>query len=310
MEFVSHLLSERNASINTANGYVQDISQFIAFRWGTESTSPFNWRRVSAEDARSFLMAFSAQGATATTVRRKLSALRTFFFHLQREHLVDFNPFCGMRGPKKPITLPKVLSAEETARLLSSPIMALNEISRTPHGVTVAERHSLLRDAALLEVLYSTGGRISEIISLSWKDVNLSTGGVVVDGKGGKQRLCILGKPALNALAELRAAVSKRWPEGESPDNFIFRSERGGQFSSRDAERRMKIWLGAAGLSQDITPHKLRHSFATHLLDSGADLRSVQEMLGHSSLATTQIYTHVSVGRLKKEMCQHPRSKE
>ena len=160
-----------------------------------------------------------------------------------------------------------------------------------------------------VESLYSTGCRISEAVSLTWGQINFETGGVIVTGKGSKQRLCILGKPARKALRTLRAAADELFPDGGAPATNVFLNERGAVFRPREAQRRMKKWLAAADLPADLSPHKLRHSFATHLLDAGADLRSVQEMLGHSSLATTQIYTHVSVEHLKDEyMKAHPRA--
>ena len=144
---------------------------------------------------------------------------------------------------------------------------------------------------------------------MDWGQIEFETGGVIVMGKGAKQRLCILGSHALHALRALRAQAAEMWPDGDSDATRIFLNERGLPFRPRDAQRRMKHWLTVAGLPEDLTPHKLRHSFATHLLDAGADLRSVQEMLGHASLSSTQIYTHVSVERLKDEYAKaHPRA--
>jgi integrase/recombinase XerC len=170
-------------------------------------------------------------------------------------------------------------------------------------------RRDYLRDRAVFEVLYSTGCRISEAVGLRWGDVDLDRGTAIVTGKGNKDRLVILGKPALAALIELRSDLMAESAVFAAGGAAIFRSARGKVLSPRVIERRMKVYLAESGLSADVTPHKLRHSFATHMLDAGADLRGVQEMLGHTSLSTTQIYTHVSVERLKDVIAgAHPRS--
>jgi integrase/recombinase XerC len=193
--------------------------------------------------------------------------------------------------------LPKTLSADDVKAFLNAPAaeFAAKRISRI----------EFLRDKALFEFLYSTGCRISEALSVKWGDVDFSRGSLVVTGKGSKQRLVILGKPAVAALREYAAES----PDASSGAPVFIASKKDGAMSPRLAERRMKRYLEVAGLPGDLTPHKLRHSFATHLLDAGADLRSVQEMLGHSSLSTTQIYTHVSVERLKDVYAaSHPRA--
>jgi len=307
--FRRYLLAEKNSSEHTADGYVQDISQFAAFRWGADAASPFPWSRAVPEDARSFLMSFAREGARPTTVRRKLASLRAFYRFLLRESICEASPFAGLHGPKIPKPLPKVLTVEEAAAFLNAPRDELAERRRSGRLPSPAEEYSLLRDAALFETLYSTGCRISEVTPLAWRQIGFSNGAVIVTGKGRKQRLCILGKPALNALRELRSAAESLFPSDSGDDSNVFLSERGHPFTPREAERRMKRHLARAGLPADLTPHKLRHSFATHLLDGGADLRSVQEMLGHSSLATTQVYTHVSIGRLRDVYHHsHPRA--
>ncbi len=307
--FRAHLLAERNASALTAAGYEQDIAQFAAFRWGDGGTAPFPWGRVTAEDARGFLMAFAQEGARPATTRRKLASLRSFFTFLVREGLTPRNPFLGLRGPKLPKPLPKVLTVEEVKRFLAAPLDDLRARRRAGLAVTPLDVYVRLRDAALFETLYSTGCRISEVTPLVWRQIDFANGGVVVTGKGAKQRLCILGKPARKALQAARAQAATLWPDGDGDAVALFLNDHGLPLTPREVERRMKVWLAYADLPSDLSPHKLRHSFATHLLDSGADLRSVQEMLGHSSLATTQIYTHVSIERLKDEyMKAHPRA--
>lgn len=309
MRFRSYLLAERNASMLTISGYEQDLAQFAAFRWGETISGPFVWRQVTPEDARSFLMRFAADRARPTTTRRKLASLRSFYRFLMREELIDFNPFSGIRGPKLSKPLPKVLSIDEVRRLVKAPGEDLAQRRRQKIETAPLDVYAHFRDAALFEALYSTGCRISEMTRLSWGQIDFETGGVIVTGKGSKQRLCILGKPALKALRRLRESATNLFPDGGADWSHAFLNEHGKNFCPREAQRRMKKWLAFADLPTDLTPHKLRHSFATHLLDAGADLRSVQEMLGHSSLATTQIYTHVSIEHLKDVyMKAHPRA--
>ncbi len=307
--FLSFLLSERNSSRHTADGYLQDIGQFAVFRWGVEAEVPFPWDSVTQEDARSFLMDFAKDGAKATTTRRKLASLRTFFRWLSREGVIGTNPFSALRGPRLAKALPKVLSVDEADRFLSAPLKRIDELKASASPRKMVEMFACICDAALYEALYSTGCRIAEMLALTWGEIDFSGGSVIVTGKGSKQRLCIFGSRALDALRRLRSATDSFIPGGGESDRPVFQNSRGNSLSARDVERRMKKWLSYAALPADITPHKLRHSFATHLLDAGADLRSVQEMLGHSSLATTQIYTHVSVERLKDEFAKaHPRA--
>ena len=306
--FEAHLLAEKNASALTAKVYLQDIAQFAAFRWGLESAPPFEWAKATPEDARAFLMAFAQGKAKASTTRRKLASLRTFYRWLAREGMVERNPFSMLHGPRLAKPLPKVLSAEEVDRFLAAPVEELARLKGSRPPAKREDTFACVRDSALFETLYSTGCRISEVLPLTWREIDFANGSVIVTGKGEKQRLCILGSRAVKALHSLRRAADAAF-DGGGAGLHVFANAKGAQMSSREAERRMKKWLAAADLPQDLSPHKLRHSFATHLLDAGADLRSVQEMLGHSSLATTQIYTHVSIERLKDEYAKaHPRA--
>ena len=299
--FESYLLAERNVSVHTRDGYLSDLAQFVSHKWGPAADPPFPWLAVGETDARTFLTLFTKEAALATTVRRKLSALRTFFRYLQREHEIIDNPFAGLKGPRKAKTLPKVLSIPEVTRFLERPRRDLAE-------KTIA-RYPALRDSALFEFLYSTGCRISEAIAVTWGEIDFSRGTVIVTGKGSKDRLVILGSKAVAALQELRDEITARRSDLSGDGSDVFLSDQLAKISSRFVERRMKRYLAEEGLPTDLSPHKLRHSFATHLLDAGADLRSVQEMLGHASLSTTQIYTHVSVEHLKDEYAKsHPRA--
>jgi len=296
-----HLAAERGVSENTLKSYLIDIGQLVASKWGADTPAPFAWGEFGDDDARRYLKAFSGDGARATTVGRKLASARSFFRFLQRELVVFDNPFSTLRGPRKPKTLPRVLSPADAAKLIEQPERDFEAGLRGGYPAA--------RDKALFETLYSTGCRISEAIAIKWGEIDFARGTVIVTGKGAKERLVILGRPALAALSALRKKAAEAGPELSSDTMDAFLTDRFRRISARFVERRMKAYLAEAGLPGDVTPHKLRHSFATHLLDAGADLRSVQEMLGHSSLSTTQIYTHVSVERLKDEFAKtHPRA--
>lgn len=301
--FMRSLKAERNVSANTVEGYAIDLAQLAASAWGREAAPPYPWAELTEDAARRFLSAFVTGGASAAgaTVRRKLAAARTFCRHLQREGVLADNPFSLLRGPRRARTLPKVLSVGDAARLLARPLQDLADGALAEYPAH--------RDAALFEALYSTGCRIGEIAGVTWGEIDFRRGTLIVHGKGAKDRLVILGRPAVEALQRLRRTAAALDPSYAADASAVFLTDRMGRFSARFAERRMKRYLAEAGLPADLTPHKLRHSFATHLLDAGADLRSVQEMLGHASLATTQIYTHVSVERLKDEYAKaHPRA--
>ena len=299
--FLRYLLAERNVSDHTREGYASDLAQLVSSAWGEEAATPYPWPSLTEADARRFLLSFARSGASAATLQRKLAAARSFCRFLQREELILDNPFALLKGPRKAKTLPKVLSVEEIRRFLDCPARDFRE-------GTLAE-YPALRDIALFESLYSTGCRISEMTAVRWGEVDFGRGTLIVTGKGAKERLVILGRPALAALERLRAKAADLDPSLAAPEADVFLSDRLRKISARFVERRMKRYLAEADLPADVTPHKLRHSFATHLLDAGADLRAVQEMLGHASLSTTQIYTHVSIERLRDEYARsHPRA--
>ncbi len=308
--FVAHLQAERNASAHTIAAYRSDLAQFADLTWGPAAAPPFPWAECDRYAARRFLASLHRAGAAPTTLGRKGSALRTFFRFLEREGLVADNPFRAVRSPRQGRALPRVLSVAEVGRLLDAPArIAEAALARAPRP----ERrrwveYAAARDAAILELLYSTGMRLAECASLTDSRVDMLAGVVRVAGKGRKERLCPLGRPALRALGratELRDAVV---PTTGGRDRPLFVNRHGTRLTGRSVERLLKPYLAAAGLPPDVTPHTLRHSFATHLLDAGADLRSVQELLGHASLSTTQLYTHVSIERLREVYDKaHPR---
>ena len=299
--FMRYLMAERNVSPHTLSGYASDLGQLVTSVWGGDAAPPYPWREVSEREARAFVLSFAQDGSTPATMQRKLAAARSFCRFLQREETILDNPFALLRGPRKAKTLPKVLSVGEIERFLPCP--------RRDYDEGTLDEYPFLRDTALFESLYSTGCRISEMTPVVWGEIDFGRGTLVVTGKGSKDRLVILGRPALEALRRLREMVESLDPALAQEKAAVFLSDRMGKLTPRFVERRMKRYLAEAGLPLDVTPHKLRHSFATHLLDAGADLRAVQEMLGHASLSTTQVYTHVSVERLRDEYAKaHPRA--
>jgi len=298
--FLRHLRAERGESENTCEAYATDLAQFASSKWGLEARPPFPWGELRDADARAFLVSFTAAGLAATSVRRKLAAGRAFCRFLQREGVLIDNPFALLRGPRMAKALPKTLSAADVARFLAQPLRDLAD-------GTVGD-YAARRDKALFEALYSTGCRIGEMLPVTWGEIDFARGTLVVTGKGAKDRLVILGRPAREALTALRETAAEKGARTDGAAT-VFLTDSFRPMSRRFAERRMKRYLAEADLPTDLSPHKLRHSFATHLLDAGADLRAVQEMLGHASLSTTQVYTHVSIERLRDEYAKaHPRN--
>lgn len=307
-QFMRYLEAEKSASPHTITNYLMDIRQFILQQWGENGRPPFAWNEVDRFAGRRFLAGFQKGGCSPATSRRKLSSMRSFFRFLVREEVVKTNPFTGLALPRRVRKLPTVLSVDEVGRLLGAPLKkTFDSEARQPFT-----RCAQLRDAAILELIYSTGMRLSEVTSLKEEQVDLLSGLIRVRGKGKKERMCPLGNPAIKAV---RAYLDERETFlallGKSRRSAaLFLNKNLGPLTPRSVERMMKKYLAQAGLNTSRSPHALRHSFATHLLDAGADLRSVQELLGHASLSTTQIYTHVSIERLKDVYEKaHPRAR-
>ena len=301
--FLSDASSERGDSPNTLLGYARDLGQFAEFTWGSASEPPYPWKAVAKDDARAFLVGLSQSGAAPTTVRRKLSALRSFYAHLVREGDIPDSPLATLRGPKKRRELPDVLSVAEVETLLETAREAARraEAERTPADASIGRAYLAWRDWALLEFLYGTGARIAEAAGLSQGALDLRAGTALLFGKGRKERLAPLGRTAAEALRGLRErSVALFGRDAAARKAPVFLNRRAGRATTRLVERVFDSAMVAAGLPADrFSPHALRHSFATHLLDAGADLRAVQELLGHASLSTTQIYTHVSIERIR-----------
>ncbi len=306
--FVKYLRGEKNASEHTVSNYLMDIRQFVELTWGGEAKPPYRWKEADRFAARRFLVFFQKLEMAPATTGRKLSALRSFYKFLVREEYVPLNPFTGLQLPKKGSYLPAVLSMNEVDQLLAAPHAFAGEKQKK----SVFDEYVPVRDTAILEVLYSTGMRVGELVGMAESRIDILSGIISVLGKGKKERLCPLGRPAEIALQNALSMRSEVWNalgrKGDSR-NVIFLNKNGGAITVRSIERMVKKYVMYCGLKPTISPHAFRHSFATHLLDNGADLRSVQELLGHASLSTTQIYTHVSIEKLKRVYEEaHPRA--
>jgi integrase/recombinase XerC len=302
-DFIQQLEQGRGVSPNTTRNYRQALLEF-------KSTVPDkSWWEMKPADFKNYLYRLARdQKLGPGTVRLRFTALRTFYKLAVREGKMKLNPVSELPLPKLPRRLPVFLSQEQITALLDAPRQlwyaqerkaAAGDGKRTRRGT---QNWQMLRDVAWLELFYSAGLRLSELVKLRRHNVDLGQGFVRVLGKGRKERLCPLGEPAVRALDAYLTACP-------FDNDAFFVSAQGKQLNGRTVQLALKRYLAMAGLDAKLTPHKLRHSFATHLLDHGADLRSVQELLGHSQLTTTQIYTSVSVERLKKVYDRaHPRA--
>ena len=311
-DFLAYLEHERNASAYTNYHYLIDITQFALMTWGESARPPYPWTEADRFAARRFVVELQKADLAATSTGRKLSAVRSFYKYLMRESVARINPFSGLALPRKAKRLPKVLSLEEVGRLLAAPAEH-TDLADTPERpmARLFQAYTCARDTALLEMLYSTGMRVGELTQLSEQDIDVISGTVKVAGKGKKERLCLLGGPAQRACREGLALRDSFWAAlGRSgAPAGVFLNRFGNRLTARSVERLLKKYLLQAGLHASYSPHTLRHSFATHMLDAGADLRAVQELLGHASLSTTQIYTHISMQRLREVYEEaHPRA--
>jgi integrase/recombinase XerC len=287
--FAAALKKASRAADNTVTNYRRDLLAFRSFL--IERAAILGKRKdeidvatITADHIRSYLAELMKNKAARATVQRRLSAIKAFFRY--RETTIGAaSPARTIRSPKNVRGLPSILQEDEVRRLL--------EFSSTPDESTPAS----MRDRAIFETLYSSGLRVGELVGLNWRDIDEELGMVMVRaGKGNKDRLVPLGEPALDALKTWKTAMPVAW-EHNGP---VITNLRGGRLTTRSVEMILQKRIEAAGVSAGVTPHGLRHSFATHMLGNGADLRSIQEMLGHASLATTQRYTHVSVNHLKE----------
>ncbi len=302
--FFKHLATDRDASPYTLRNYSQTLNEF--HRWHEQDRKqPPSWPQLQRDDFRAYLRFLSRQNLSRAAIQLRFSALRTFYKFLIRRGQVETSPIKNISLPKLEKRLPRFLTQQQMLDLLHAPGKLAAE-ERTGPGRPL-DPAVPARDAAILETIYSCGLRISELCGLCAGDIDANEQSVRVRGKGKKERLVPIGAPALEAIRQYWSELSAP-PTGAAPV-FHRSSKTPLPMVPRVLTRRLKIYLALAGLDPRLTPHKLRHSYATHLLDAGADLRSVQELLGHAHLVTTQVYTHVTTERLKKAYDDaHPRA--
>lgn len=287
--FLSYLLYERKRSEETVKGYKSDLLDFLDFIMaeGVESLAEVTYHHL-----RSYIGLLSKKGLKKASVARKVSSIRSFFRWLRREGYIEKNPSALLSSPRYRRPLPRWLTEEETVRLLEAPE------DEDPQGI---------RDRAIVELLYSTGLRIGELLRLKLSDLYLEQRLVRVRGKGGKERLVPFGEKAFLALKDYLSIREALQPK----EDFVFLNRFGRKLSPRWVQKSLKVYALKGGVLKPVTPHLLRHTFATHLLDRGADLRAIQELLGHSRLSTTQRYTHVTPTRLMEVYDHaHPRARK
>jgi len=305
-KFLAHLATDRGASVYTQRNYRQALTEFS--RWHLdERKSPAVWETLQRDDFRSYVRFLGRNNLSRAATQLRFSALRTFYKFLIRHGVVESLPIKNISLPKLEKRLPRFLTIQQMKDLLDAPEKLLKSQKEKKGAGRPVSKSVCLRDAAVIETIYSCGLRISELCGLRVDDIDWSEQIVRVRGKGKKERLVPIGQPALQAI-ENYWNTRLEVPAGLNPV-FCSNTKKSGPLQPLQLSRRLKQYLVIAGLDPKLTPHKLRHSYATHLLDAGADLRSVQELLGHAHLITTQIYTHVTTERLKKAYdAAHPRA--
>ena len=309
-EFIEYLAVEKNSSVHTRLGYQRDLNQFLAFlkeggrgERGGRDGRDIEVDGVGEDDVRAFVYRLHADHKNVS-IARKISSIRSFFKFLVRKGFVEKNPAELVPTPKVEKFLPPVLTVEEAESLVHAPKApgAPGGLGNKAHGA-----ENVLRDLAILETLYSSGIRVSELTGLDVRDADLASGTMRVLGKGGKARIAFLGRYAAGSLGAYLKARGTLTSRASEP---LFTGRANGRISERTVQRLVKKYVALSGINKTPTPHSLRHSFATHLLDAGVDLRSIQEMLGHSKLSTTQRYTKVGITSLMEAYDRaHPRAK-
>ena len=313
-KFLTHLATDRGASIYTQRNYRDALLEFSRWRLDSpksdvqspKSQPAVDWEKLERDDFRAYLRFLGRNNLGRAAIRLRFSALRSFYKFLIRHGALSVSPIKNISLPKLEKRLPKYLTAHQITDLLLAPMKPLEEKKEKGRGRPVTAV-ICFRDVAVLETIYSCGLRVSELCGLRAENIDWNEQLVRVRGKGKKERLVPIGEPALNAIRNYWSLL-ERQPSGQSPV-FLSEKKKPTPIAPYVLQVRLKKHLATAGLDPSLTPHKLRHSYATHLLDAGADLRSVQELLGHAHLVTTQVYTHLTTERLKKAYdAAHPRA--
>ena len=303
-DFLQHLTTDRGASVYTQRNYRQALTEFYSWH-AKDRESPPSWVRLKRYDFRSYLRVLGRRNLSKSAIQLRFSAFRTFYKFLIRRGETDASPIKDISLPKQAKRLPKFLTVDQMLDLLKAPLKDLDAQMKGERKIE--DVSPWLRDVAILETIYSCGLRVSELCGLLTDDINWSEQLLNVRGKGKKERLVPIGEPALRAIETYWAALS--YPPLGDQAVFLANDAKRKPMYPRLVQLRLKKWLEVAGLDPALTPHKLRHSYATHILDAGADLRSVQELLGHAHLVTTQVYTHLTTDRLKRAYENaHPRA--
>lgn len=288
--YLNHLSLERRLSIHTVKNYRRDIEQLINF---CERQDCQYWRDIKTPQIRQFAAQLHRQGLAAKSIQRMLSSVRSLFKFLIREGVVESNPAQAVQAPKAEKRLPSTLDVDQMSALLDH---------------TAQDTFVACRDRAIMELFYSSGIRLSELAGLDVRDVDFADALVHVTGKGNKSRVCPVGQQAVKALNRW---LEKRDEQGLFEQTALFVTQQGRRLGVRSIQKRLSYWGKKQGISEHVHPHRLRHAFASHMLESSGDLRAVQELLGHSDISTTQIYTHVDFQHLAKVYdAAHPRAKK
>lgn len=303
-EFLRHLRDERDASVYTQRNYRQALDEFCQWSVKERGQAPA-WATLKPDDFRYYLRYLGRENFSRAAIALRFSGLRTFYRYLIRRGNVELSPIRKLSLPKPAKRLPKFIPAKQMLALLEAPLKEYAELKK--HADEAPDPAPFLRDVAILETIYSCGLRISELCGLQADDLDLREQVARLRGKGKKERLVPIGGPALKAIENYWKLLPLS-PGGKTPV-FLANPAKSRPMYPRLVQLRLKRYLEIAGLDPALTPHCLRHSYATHLLDAGADLRSVQELLGHAHLVTTQVYTHLTTERLKKAYDDaHPRA--
>ena len=311
LQFLQHLTAERGVSPYTLRNYRQALIEFCQWRQEQHPTSAPGgcalpaWKDLQRDDFRNYLRFLGRSNMGRAAIHLRFSALRSFYKFLIRRGEVENSPIKNISLPKAAKRLPRFLAVKQMEELLRAPIKELERLRQASEKKI--EASEFYRDAAILETIYSCGLRVSEVCGLQAQDINFGEQLVRVRGKGKKERQVPIGAPALQSIEQYWRSLAN--PPSGAEAVFLAKPKKRHAVAPRVVQLRLKKYLEIAGLDPGLTPHKLRHSYATHLLDAGADLRSVQELLGHAHLVTTQVYTHVTTERLKKAYDEaHPRA--